>query len=197
MSRPGRRRAHLAPSHEEAFDSFCQQGQKGVISHPAMPALPVPATQSVRLSNGRALAFSVWGTEAPWLLSEVQGSSQAGADDAGSVADQPAAAAAAARPPPGRTVLSFHGFSSSRLEAGLMHRDALHYGLTFIAIDRPGTGRSCYDPAMVGALDAGTCPRGSKCPSQLSWSACCTCRRAWRAWRRMRGSCWTAWGWTV
>lgn len=43
-------------------------------------------------------------------------------------------------------VFYFHGVPGSRLEAGIAHEAALKRGLTIIALDRPGIGRSDYEP---------------------------------------------------
>lgn len=48
-------------------------------------------------------------------------------------------------PSPGRTVLYFHGYLSSRLEAKLLEDEALQLGLRVLAFDRSGYGRSSYD----------------------------------------------------
>jgi pimeloyl-ACP methyl ester carboxylesterase len=58
---------------------------------------------------------------------------------------------------PGRTVLYFHGYLSSRLEAAILHEDAEELGVRIIAFDRPGYGRSSTDSARSYssvALDA-------------------------------------------
>ena len=47
----------------------------------------------------------------------------------------------------GRTVLYFHGYLSSRLEAAILHEDAEELGVSIIAFDRPGYGRSSTDSA--------------------------------------------------
>lgn len=51
-----------------------------------------------------------------------------------------------------RVVLTLHGFLSSRLEGGLLHEDALHHGLSLLAVDRPGSGGSTHNPSQVGAV---------------------------------------------
>lgn len=48
--------------------------------------------------------------------------------------------------PQGKPVLYFHGFPSSRLEAGLMAGAARHGQLRLIAVDRPGYGLSDFQP---------------------------------------------------
>jgi pimeloyl-ACP methyl ester carboxylesterase len=49
-------------------------------------------------------------------------------------------------PEPGRTIIYFHGFMSSRLEAAMLHDRGLDLGLRIIAADRSGYGESTFDP---------------------------------------------------
>lgn len=49
-------------------------------------------------------------------------------------------------PTRGNTVLYFHGYASSRLEALTLHDEARELGLRLLAFDRSGYGRSSYDP---------------------------------------------------
>ena len=48
--------------------------------------------------------------------------------------------------PDGRPVLSFHGGLSSRLDAAPAHAAALSLGVRIVSPDRPGMGRSTYQP---------------------------------------------------
>ncbi len=48
--------------------------------------------------------------------------------------------------PDGRPVLSFHGGLSSRLDAAPAHTAALALGVRIVSPDRPGMGRSTYQP---------------------------------------------------
>lgn len=48
--------------------------------------------------------------------------------------------------PHGRPLLYFHGLPSSRLEAGFFHAPARQRGIRLIAVDRPGYGRSGFQP---------------------------------------------------
>jgi pimeloyl-ACP methyl ester carboxylesterase len=82
----------------------------------------------VPLRDGRKLAYCFFG--------------------AGSSAGSGSGVAGSAGAPP-RTVLYLHGFPSSRLEAGLLHQDALHYGLRVVGIDRPGAGGSTLNPQLT------------------------------------------------
>jgi pimeloyl-ACP methyl ester carboxylesterase len=59
--------------------------------------------------------------------------------------------------PDGAPVLYFHGFPSSRREAGLMHADALAAGARIIAPDRPGYGDSDDAPERQLADWANDC----------------------------------------
>lgn len=54
--------------------------------------------------------------------------------------------------PDGRPVYFFHGFPGSRLQAALLHRQALAAGVALVAFDRPGFGLS--DPATAPAVDS-------------------------------------------
>jgi len=47
---------------------------------------------------------------------------------------------------PKRTVLYFHGYLSSRLEAALLDAEAQELGLQLLAFDRAGYGESTFDP---------------------------------------------------
>jgi len=49
-------------------------------------------------------------------------------------------------PEPGRTLIYFHGFMSSRLEATTLQDEAFDMGIRIIAPDRSGYGDSTYDP---------------------------------------------------
>ena len=49
-------------------------------------------------------------------------------------------------PEPERTVIYFHGFMSSRLEASMLNDKALAMGIRVIAADRSGYGDSTFDP---------------------------------------------------
>jgi hypothetical protein len=49
-------------------------------------------------------------------------------------------------PEPGKTIIYFHGFMSSRLEASVLHDKAIEIGVRIIAADRPGYGESTHDP---------------------------------------------------
>lgn len=44
------------------------------------------------------------------------------------------------------TIVYLHGFTSSRLEAELVHADALYHGQAVLAVDRPGYGCSSPHP---------------------------------------------------
>jgi len=70
-------------------------------------------TEILRLKNGRALSYTVFGVKDP---------------------------------EPGRTIIYFHGFMSSRLEATTLQDEALDMGIRIIAADRSGYGDSTYDP---------------------------------------------------
>ncbi|MBL8350776.1 MAG: alpha/beta hydrolase [Burkholderiaceae bacterium] len=52
----------------------------------------------------------------------------------------------------GRPVYFFHGFPGSRLQAALLHRQALAAGVALVAFDRPGFGLS--DPAPAPTVDS-------------------------------------------
>jgi pimeloyl-ACP methyl ester carboxylesterase len=52
----------------------------------------------------------------------------------------------AQNPKPHRTIIYFHGFMSSRLEASMLHDRALELGIRCISTDRSGYGESTYDP---------------------------------------------------
>lgn len=54
--------------------------------------------------------------------------------------------------PAGCPVYFFHGFPGSRLQASLVHRQALAAGLALVAFDRPGFGLS--DPAVAPTVDS-------------------------------------------
>lgn len=54
-----------------------------------------------------------------------------------------------AQPKPGRTVLYFHGYLSSRLEAALLDKEAGELGLSLLAFDRSGYGNSYPDPTRT------------------------------------------------
>ena len=49
-------------------------------------------------------------------------------------------------PEPGNTIIYFHGFMSSRLEAAMLHDLALSLGLRVVSADRSGYGESTFDP---------------------------------------------------
>lgn len=127
----------------------------------SLPAAPLPGSPLVppprlfTLRDGRSLAYSNFG--APLQL-EGDGALQA-ASDPGAGAAAAAATASPALPP----ILYFHGFCSSRFEAGLLHADALHYGLSVVAVDRPGAGHSTLNPKQAskhaGAAAASPAPR--------------------------------------
>lgn len=51
--------------------------------------------------------------------------------------------------PAGRPVMYYHGWPSSRLQARLAHRFALDRGLRLLAMDRPGIGRSDFEPGRT------------------------------------------------
>lgn len=55
------------------------------------------------------------------------------------------------RPLKTHVVVYVHGFPSSRLEGKLLHKDAVHLGLSVLAVDRPGAGGSTYNPQLVSA----------------------------------------------
>ena len=58
-------------------------------------------------------------------------------------------------PSPGNTILYFHGYASSRLEAALFEEEAKELGLRLVAFDRSGYGRSTPDPERtpISAVD--------------------------------------------
>jgi pimeloyl-ACP methyl ester carboxylesterase len=78
--------------------------------------------------------------------------------------------------PDGTPVLSFHGGLSSRLDAAPAHQAALELGIRLVSPDRPGMGRSTYQPrrrlvdwpddvaALTGAL-------GIDSFAAMGWSA--------------------------
>ncbi|PRW59847.1 2-hydroxy-6-oxo-6-phenylhexa-2,4-dienoate hydrolase [Chlorella sorokiniana] len=106
-----------------------------------LPGAPlVPPPQLFTLRDGRVLAYSYFG--AP-LQHEGGDASHPASGSAGGAGAAAAAAAPPRRLPP---ILYFHGFCSSRLEAGLLHADALHHGLSVVAVDRPGAGQSTLNP---------------------------------------------------
>jgi pimeloyl-ACP methyl ester carboxylesterase len=47
------------------------------------------------------------------------------------------------------TLFYFHGFPASRLEAALSHATALKHGVHIVAPDRPGMGRSAFQPGRA------------------------------------------------
>jgi pimeloyl-ACP methyl ester carboxylesterase len=51
--------------------------------------------------------------------------------------------------PAGASVLYFHGFPASRLEAQLVHRAAVNQRVRLLALDRPGFGRSDFQPRTL------------------------------------------------
>lgn len=53
--------------------------------------------------------------------------------------------------PGGTPIYFFHGFPGSRLQAALVHGQALAAGIALVAFDRPGFGRS--DPARAEAVE--------------------------------------------
>jgi len=55
----------------------------------------------------------------------------------------------------GRPLLFFHGFPGSRLQAALVQESAEHFGVELIAPERPGFGRSEFDPhrTILGWVD--------------------------------------------
>lgn len=48
--------------------------------------------------------------------------------------------------PTGKPLFYFHGFPGSRLEARLVHQQARRHQIRVIAVDRPGYGKSSYQP---------------------------------------------------
>jgi pimeloyl-ACP methyl ester carboxylesterase len=54
--------------------------------------------------------------------------------------------------PAGQPVYFFHGFPGSRVQASLVHRQALALGIALVAFDRPGFGLS--DPARAPSVDS-------------------------------------------
>lgn len=135
----------------------------------ALPAAPLPGAPLVppprlfTLRDGRSLAFSWFG--AP-LHREADAASNG---TSGGTAGGAGAAAVAA--PPGQRlppILYFHGFCSSRFEAGLLHADALHYGLSVVAVDRPGAGHSTLNPKQA-----------SSCTQPMGWPAVQSASTEW------------------
>lgn len=129
----------------------------------ALPAAPLPGAPLVppprlfTLRDGRSLAFSFFG---PPLHREEADAASNGTS--GGTAGGAGAAAVAA--PPGQRlppILYFHGFCSSRFEAGLLHADALHYGLSVVAVDRPGAGHSTLNPKQASSCTQPSCPVAS------------------------------------
>jgi len=51
--------------------------------------------------------------------------------------------------PAGFPVMYYHGWPSSRLQARLAHHLALERGLRIVAMDRPGMGRSTFEPGRT------------------------------------------------
>ena len=51
--------------------------------------------------------------------------------------------------PGGKPILYFHGWPGSRLEAGIANAVAQNFNTRIIAIDRPGVGRSDFQPARA------------------------------------------------
>ena len=48
--------------------------------------------------------------------------------------------------PTGKPLFYFHGFPGSRLEARIIHQLAWRHQIRVIAVDRPGYGKSSYQP---------------------------------------------------
>ena len=44
----------------------------------------------------------------------------------------------------GQPIIYFHGFPGSRLEARMLHKDAIKHKIRIISVDRPGIGNSCF-----------------------------------------------------
>ena len=113
--------------------------------------------QHITLRDGRRLAFEWFGASPAdghstggarlELDTSGGGSGDGSAAEGGGEAGGPAAGSRAPAKP--RTVLYFHGFPSSRLEAGLLHKDAVHHRLRLLAVDRPGAGGSTLNPSQV------------------------------------------------
>lgn len=107
----------------------------------AEPHAPlVPPAHLLSLRGGRTLAYSLFGVP---LRSNPRGSASTAADAADAAGSHAAVEDAIPQRP--RPILHLHGFASSRLEAGLLHADALHHGLSIVAVDRPGAGRSSFN----------------------------------------------------
>lgn len=121
---------------------------------PGAPLLPPP--HLLTLTDGRRLSYSFLGAPLQHKgASTAQGSSAPGAAERAAAADSADGGSSPdQRPPP---ILYFHGFSSSRLEAGLLHGDALHYGLSIVAVDRPGAGHSTHNPKQVSPAPPPPC----------------------------------------
>lgn len=51
--------------------------------------------------------------------------------------------------PAGRPLMYYHGWPSSRLQAGLLHHLARERGMRVLALDRPGMGHSTYQPGRT------------------------------------------------
>lgn len=142
----------------------------------SLPAAPLPGSPLVppprlfTLRDGRSLAYSNFG--APLRL-EGDGALQA-ASSPGAGAAAAASAASPALPP----ILYFHGFCSSRFEAGLLHADALHYGLSVVAVDRPGAGHSTLNPKQARASRSRcrvACTASSPCCLRLAGQSLSGC----------------------
>lgn len=114
------------------------------------PSAPLvqPPVQQITLRDGRQLAYSYFGVPRQGgSASSAAGRSPA---DGAATAATDVAPATQLPPAPKRTVLYFHGFASSRLEAGLLHGDAEYHSLSVVALDRPGAGGSTFNPNQVG-----------------------------------------------
>jgi len=51
--------------------------------------------------------------------------------------------------PDGQPLFYYHGWPSSRLQAGLLHHLACERGIRVLALDRPGMGQSSYQPGRT------------------------------------------------
>lgn len=134
---------------------------------PGAPLVPPPRLFTLR--DGRSLAYSYFGVplhcdgDATSHGPPTSSAGGAGAAAAAAPRYQPqhSGGASMLKPHARGTVIYFHGFCSSRLEAGLLHADALHHGLSVVAVDRPGAGHSTLNDQQAS---------GSYCSHSFLWA---------------------------
>jgi len=93
----------------------------------------------------------------------------------------------------GRPLYFFHGFPGSRLQAALLHEQALAAGVCLVAPDRPGFGRSTPDPQRtISGWSADVAQLADHLGHErfgvLGVSCGGPCRRAWSTSACWRGS---------